>query len=124
MISMTDLLLEDLSSEMTEMEVTEKQAQEEYEQFMADAAEKRIADSKSITDKNAVKADTEADLEAANSDHKTTVNELMANDKATMALHASCDWLMKFYDVRKEARTGEIASLKNAKAVRSGANYS
>ena len=51
---MTDLLLEDLSSEMTEMEVTEKQAQEEYEQFMADAAEKRIADSKSITDKNVV----------------------------------------------------------------------
>lgn len=123
-ISMMDLLLKDLSSEMTEMEVTEKQAQEEYEQFMADAAEKRIADSKSITDKNAVKADTEADLEDANSDHKTTVNELMANDKATMALHASCDWLMKFYDVRKEARTGEIASLKNAKAVLSGANYS
>ena len=101
----------------------EKQAQEEYEEFMADAAEKRMQDSKSITDKSAVKADTEARLEEEKSDHKTTVKELMANDKTTMNLHASCDWLMKFFDVRKEARNGEIAALKNAKAVLSGANY-
>merc|ERR1719210_461300 len=123
-ISMMDLLLKDLDTEMTEMQVTEQQAQEEYEEFMADAAAKRVADSKSITDKAAVKADTSADLEDAKSDHKTTVSALMANDKATMALHSSCDWLMQYYDVRKEARTGEIGSLKNAKAVLSGANYS
>jgi len=116
--------VKDLDTEMTEMEVTEKQAQEEYEEFMADAAAKRVADSKSITDKTAVKADTEADLQDANADHKTTVASLMANEKATAALHSSCDWLMQYYDVRKEARTGEIASLKGAKAVLSGANYS
>jgi len=122
-IGMMDLLLKDLTGEMTEMQVLEKQAQEEYEQFMADAAEKRMQDSKSITDKSAVKADTEARLEEEKSDHKTTVQELMANDKTTMNLHASCDWLMKFFDVRKEARNGEIAALKSAKAVLSGANY-
>jgi len=123
-ISMMDMLLKDLDTEMTEMQVTEQQAQEEYEEFMTDAAAKRVADGKSITDKTAVKADTNADLEDAKSDHKTTVGALMANDKATMALHSSCDWLMQYYDVRKEARTGEIGSLKNAKAVLSGANYS
>lgn len=122
-ISMMDLLLRDLDTEMTEMEVTEKQAQEEYEQFMADAAAKRVADSKSITDKTAVKADAEVDLQDANSDHKTTVASLMATDRATTALHSSCDWLMQYYDVRKEARVGEITSLKSAKAVLSGANY-
>jgi len=123
-IAMMDLLLKDLSTEMTEMEVTEKQAQEEYEEFMADAAEKRVADSKSITDKSAVKAETEARLQEEKSDHKTTVQSLMANEQVTANLHASCDWLMKFFDVRKEARNGEIAALKNAKAVLSGANYS
>jgi len=123
-IAMMDLLLKDLSTEMTEMEVTEKQAQEEYEQFMADAAEKRAADSKSITDKTAVKADTQAHLEDAKSGHKSAVESLMANEKTTANLHASCDWLMKFFDVREEARNGEIAPLKNAKAVLSGANYS
>jgi len=123
-IAMMDLLLKDLTTEMTEMEVTEKQAQEEYEEFMADAAEKRVADSKAVTDKGAVKADTEARLVDEKSDHKSTVEALMANEKVTANLHASCDWLMKFFDVRKEARNGEITSLKNAKAVLSGANYS
>jgi len=123
-IAMMDLLLKDLSTEMTELQVTEQQAQEEYEQFMADAAAKRVADSKSITDKSAVKADTEADLQDAKGDHKNTFAAAEANHAATVALHASCDWLMQFYDVRKEARTGEIGSLKNAKAVLSGANYS
>jgi len=123
-IAMMDLLLKDLSTEMTEMEVTEKQAQEEYEEFMADAAEKRASDSKSITDKTAVKADTQAHLEESKASHKSTVKALMANEKTTANLHASCDWLMKFFDVRKEARAGEIAALKNAKAVLSGANYS
>ena len=51
---MADLLLKDRFSKRTEMEVTDKQAQEEYERFVADAAEKRVADSKSITDKNVV----------------------------------------------------------------------
>merc|ERR1719263_2203474 len=118
-----DLLLKDLSTEMTEMEVTEKQAQEEYEEFMSDAAEKRASDSKSITDKTAVKADTQAHLEDAKASHKSTMVSLMANEKTTANLHASCDWLMKFFDVRKEARAGEIDALKKAKAVLSGANY-
>jgi len=123
-IAMMDLLLKDLSTEMTEMEVTEKQAQEEYEQFMADAADKRVSDSKSITDKTAVKADTQAHLEDAKASHKSTMVSMMANEKTTANLHASCDWLMKFFDVRKEARAGEIDALKKAKAVLSGANYS
>lgn len=123
-ISMMDLLLKDLSTEMTEMEVTEKQDQVEYEEFMTDAAEKRIADSKSITDKNSAKADTQAHLEDDKSNRKSTVASLMLNDKTVMRLHQSCDWLMKFYEIRQEARNGEVASLKTAKAVLSGATYS
>jgi len=30
---------------------------------------------------------------------------------------------MKYFDIRKEARVGEVAALKSAKAVLSGANY-
>jgi len=123
-IAMMDLLIKDLSNEMTEMETLEKQAQEEYEEFMADAAEKRVADTKSITDKSAVKADTEAKLEQETGEHKSTVNALMANEKTIGILHQTCDWLIKYYDVRKEARNGEIKSLKTAKAVLSGADYS
>merc|ERR1712032_444903 len=96
----------------------------EYEELMADSAQKRAADSKSITTKEGEKADTETALSAAESNHKSTVKELMATEEYISSLHGECDWLLKFFDMRKEARNGEIDSLKKAKAVLSGADFS
>merc|ERR1712228_993719 len=53
----------------------------------------------------------------------STFKELQATVKYIASLHAECDWLMQFFDVRKEARNGEIKSLVDAKAVLSGADY-
>merc|ERR1719386_350453 len=50
-IAMIDLLKADLDKQITVMEATEKDAQEDYEGFMKDSADKRALDSKSITDK-------------------------------------------------------------------------
>merc|ERR1719247_3966138 len=59
-IAMIDTLVKELDTEMTEAEVNEKNAQEEYEEMMADSSAKRASDTKSIADKSAVLADTEA----------------------------------------------------------------
>jgi len=123
-IAMMDNLIKDLSTEMTEMEVDEKHAQEDYEEFMADAAEKRSADSKSIEQKEMQKAETESSLQQNEEDHDGTLKALFANHELIMSLHTECDWLIKYYDVRKEARAGEVDALKKAKAVLSGADYS
>merc|ERR1719375_47936 len=53
-IAMIDLLVKDLDKEMTEATAEEKDAQADYESFMKESAEKRAADSKSITEKEAV----------------------------------------------------------------------
>merc|ERR1719265_2347833 len=63
-IAMIDLMIGDLTKEMTEAKATEKNAQEDYESAMKDAAEKRATDNKSLADKQKAKAQTEADLEA------------------------------------------------------------
>merc|ERR1719453_226356 len=123
-IAMMDNLIKDLSTEMTEMEENEKDAQEEYEEFMADAAEKRTADSKSINQKEMTKAETESSLQQNEQDQDNTMKALFANHQLIANLHAECDWLIKYFDVRKEARAGEIDALKKAKAVLSGADYS
>merc|ERR1719504_489787 len=114
---MIDTLIKELDTEMTEAEVTEKQAQEEYEEMMADSSEKRAADSKSLADKEAAKGDLENKLVELG-------EELMATEKYIGDLHGECDWLLKYFDVRKEARTGEIEALGKAKAVLSGADFS
>jgi len=43
---------------------------------------------------------------------------------STLLKDLSTNWLLKFFDIRKEARTGEIDSFKKAKAVLSGADFS
>merc|ERR1712008_258086 len=123
-MAMIDLLIADLDKEMTEAETTEKDAQADYETAMKDAADKRTADSKLLSEKEAIKAETEADLEAKTEDKAATSAELMSTMKYIASLHAECDWLLKYFDVRKEARASEIDALGKAKAVLSGADYS
>merc|ERR1719197_873377 len=103
-IAMIDALVKDLDTEMTEAETEEKLAQEEYEELMADSATKRAADSKSITAKEGEKANTETALTEQEDLHTSTVKELMATEEYISGLHADCDWLLQYYDVRKETR--------------------
>merc|ERR1719277_2120588 len=120
---MIDLLIKDLAKEMTEAETDEKNSQTDYEQMMKDSAAKRTTDSKALTAKGSAKADTEAELQSHTEQHADGAKELMATMKYISSLHAECDWLLQYFDVRKEARAGEIDSLKKAKAVLSGADY-
>merc|ERR1719460_3091248 len=115
-ISMIDLLIKDLDKEMTEAKATEKNAQADYEQAMSDSASKRATDSKTLADKQKAKAETAADMEANTEEKAATTKTLMATLEYIQSLHAECDWLLQYFEVRKEARTGEIESLKNAKA--------
>jgi len=123
-IAMVDLLVKDLDKEMQEAEVMETDAQKEYEEMMAESATKRVADSKSMTDKIAAKASAEEALEKEQGTKASTGKELMATVETIKALHSECDWLLKFFDARAEARSGEIDALGKAKAVLNGADYS
>jgi len=123
-IAMIDLMIKDLTKEMTEAKAEEENAQEDYEKAMKDAAEKRATDSKSLADKQKGKAELEAELEANTEEKGATEKTLMATLEHIQALHAECDWLLQYYEVRKEARAGEVESLKTAKAVLSGADFS
>merc|ERR1719282_421766 len=123
-IAMIDLLVADLDKEMQEAEVMETDSQQEYEKFMADSAQKRADDSKSVTDKTAGKAAEEEALQAEEGKKADTTKELAMTLEYIGSLHGECDWLLKYYDVRKSARTSEIEALGRAKAVLNGADYS
>jgi septal ring factor EnvC (AmiA/AmiB activator) len=122
-IAMIDLLKGDLAKENLELEMTEKNAQEDYEKFMADAAAKRAEDSKSITDKEASKAQIQDEVQGNTEAMKAKKVELMETGKYLAGLHAECDWLLQYFDLRKEARANEMSALGKAKDVLQGANY-
>merc|ERR1719263_1964169 len=123
-IAMMDSLTKDLDKEMTEAEVTEKDAQGDYETFMQDSATKRSEDSKTLTDKQGALANLETSLGEQKAEKVSTEKTLAATNEYIASLHAECDWLIKYFDMRKEARSTEIDALGNAKAVLSGADYS
>merc|ERR1719482_174050 len=123
-LALIDKLKNDLEKDMQANEMDEKQSQKEYEEMMADSAKKRAADSKTITEKDAQKADFEGDLHAATSAKKERTVELVTLGEYISQLHGSCDFLLQNFDLRKEARANEIDALKKAKAVLSGADYS
>merc|ERR1719171_2654547 len=123
-ITMLDMMVADLDKEITEIETEEKENQAEYEQFMKDSAEKRANDSKSIADKESAKADKEGRLVADKEEKGAKMKEAMNTAQYLSEVHGDCDWLLSNFEVRKEARAGEVDALKKAKAVLSGADYS
>merc|ERR1719478_1159133 len=105
---MMDMLIADVKKEIQEMEMEEKDSQEDYEQMMADAKEKRAQDSKSITEKEGAKAEAETVLQQDSDAHAGETEELNATNQYLADLHSECDWLLENFDARKTARTEEI----------------
>merc|ERR1719225_1026057 len=123
-VAMIDLLIKDLDKELQEAQVMEDDAQKEYEEMMTESATKRADDSKAVSDKTALKASEEEALMAEQDKKAATEKDLMQTLEYIHSFHGECDWLLKFFDARTEARTGEIEALGKAKAVLSGADYS
>eukprot|EP00929_Paragymnodinium_shiwhaense_P122161 TRINITY_DN9476_c1_g2_i1.p2 TRINITY_DN9476_c1_g2~~TRINITY_DN9476_c1_g2_i1.p2 ORF type:complete len:209 (+),score=92.35 TRINITY_DN9476_c1_g2_i1:668-1294(+) len=123
-MALMDTLVQDLDKEMTVAEAEEKDGQADYEKAMADAKEKRAADAKLMEDKEAAVADAKSALET-NADTKTSAEkELQGTNDFILSLHHDCDFLMQYYDTRKQARTAEIDAMGKAKDVLNGADYS
>merc|ERR1719191_1984927 len=123
-ITMLDMMVADLDKEITEIETEEKENQAEYETFMKDSADKRANDAKSIADKESAKADSEAALIKTKEEKTSTTKEAMATAEYLAEVHGDCDWLLSNFQMRKDARAGEVESLTKAKAVLAGADYS
>jgi len=123
-IAMIDTLVNDVEKEMLEAKLEEKDAQGDYEKFMDDAGAKRAEDSKSMTDKEGALADTSDSLVNNKEALKDKNFERMETEKYLGELHEECDWLLKNYNVRQEARVGEIDAMGKAKDVLNGADYS
>merc|ERR1719272_662476 len=118
-----DMIVKELEGDVKDAEYEEKTAQKEYAEIMADSQASRAQDSKSISDQSSAKAAGEAKLVAAKESRASTAEELQLIASYNADLHVSCDFIMQNFDLRKEARTNEIESLKNAKAVLAGASF-
>merc|ERR1719321_1147225 len=108
---------------MKDAEYAEKTAQTDYSELMSDSQKSRASAMKSITDREGAKADLEVRQQENHNKKSSSTEEVMGIKDAIANLHGSCDFIMDNFDLRKEARANEIESLKNAKAILSGADF-
>jgi hypothetical protein len=105
----------------TEATAAEQDAQSTYVSFVTDTGKSLEAAERSIAKKEEEKAEKESARLDAISSKKGSEKELMALKKYEAQLHSSCDYVMKNFEVRQEARSQEMDSLGQAKAILSGA---
>lgn len=100
----------------------EEDAQAAYENFMKDSNKSIIKTAQKINDMTESNAKAKADLGMANSDFKQTMSNLDDLNTEVADLGKSCNYLLRNFDARQEARTGEIDALNEAKNILSGMN--
>jgi predicted RNase H-like nuclease (RuvC/YqgF family) len=101
--------------------LAEQNAQNDYTAFVTETAKSIGAANRSISAKASAKADLEQAIVAASADKAATVEKLMDLGKYETELHSSCDYVLKNFDLRQEARKEEMDALNSAKAILAGA---
>merc|ERR1719183_2890589 len=115
-----DMITKDLDASLSDIEHEESTAQKDYVELMGDSQASRAQATKSITDKEAAKAEINGKKVRAKEQETGDFKDLNVIHKYVVELHGSCDFILENYGVRKEARKAEVESLKNAKAILAG----
>jgi hypothetical protein len=123
-MSMIEKLIYEARALETESRKGENKAQSQYETLLADTNASIKALQKEVAFKTGAKADASKEKTETESDLVSTVGELEALDKYKGTLHFECDYLVKNFGLRQEARAQEVEALKQAKQILSGAAQS
>lgn len=117
-------VIENSEVEEQQLEMDEQNSQRLYGEFVSATTKTIEAHRAAVEEKsarrseaNAAKADTEGD-QLANDNELEKLGELLA------AHHMECDYLLKYFDIRQQARAEEMDAITDAKAVLSGADFS
>jgi len=114
-------IIKNAEQEEAKLIADEQDAQTSYGNFAQDATDTIEADRAAVLEKTELQSKTEGALsetEEAILEKETSLTklaELLTN------LHADCDYVMKYFEVRQDARAEEMDSIKQAKAILSGA---
>jgi len=120
-LAMLEVIMSDFANVESETMANEAQSQKAYDDFMIDAKKNKAVKSKNIEMFSADKVAAESKLQTDTKDIKATQDELLAADRYFEKLKPQCIDAGVSYEDRVAAREAEIASLKKALEILSGA---
>lgn len=120
-MSMIGSIIEESKEEEKETIKAENDANAAYAAFNEDASASVAAMSTSMNNKAEELAKVDENHAKATSSLRATEADLLALLKYVSELHGTCDYLLRYFDVRQQKRAEEIEALQQAKAIFSGA---
>ena len=121
-LTLLQMVIKEAEAEEVQLDADEQEAQTAYGTFVKDTSASIEADRKAIEEKNDALATTET--EKSETEEAITANgaELGKLSDLLKAHHVNCDYVIKYFDLRQQARKEEMDSIKDAKAILSGAD--
>jgi len=103
--------------------VAEEDSQKAYEDFVKETNTNIDLMTEDRTNKSEAKAKATVEKVESETEHDAVVGELSNLAGAASDLHGECDYMMKNFDGRQQARSDEIGALKQAIQMFSGASF-
>merc|ERR1719272_166862 len=122
-MGMIQQIINDAKALEAEAIKAEEDAQKAYEDFVQETNRSADDKSTSITNKSEDRAKASGEKTAAEEKQAEIQTELEQLSNENADLHKGCDFVVKNFDIRQEARDQEVEALRQAKAILSGAKF-
>merc|ERR1740115_255296 len=122
-LNLLQMVIEDAHREEVDLEADENKAQSMYGEFVGASTTSIEADRATIAEKEKHTAEPSAELSKTEESQLANGEMLESLDSTLVGLHADCDYVIKYFKLRQEARQEEMDSINEAKAILSGANF-
>jgi len=122
-MGMIEQIIDDAKAMEADAIRAEGDAQQTYEEFVRDTNKAIEEKEKDLTGKGEVKAKTEEEKVQEEVHRDGVLGDLEQLDQENAAIHKSCDFLLKNFDLRATSRDEEIEALKQGIAMFSGASF-
>merc|ERR1719183_136257 len=120
-VAMLEEILADTRKTEDQAMASEADSQSAYENFMKDSNKSILKTNQAISDMTGARATAKEELSMAKTDFSQTMTELEGLNDTNGDLHKSCDYVLKNFDARQQARSAEMDALNEAKNILSGA---
>jgi len=120
-MQLLEKIIQDAEAADAEAVAGEQKSQQAYATFVANTNEMLDSYEKSIAGKTEAKDKAEADKLTTGQDLASTEVALGDLKDENKALHLSCDYLLKNFNIRQTARQEEVEAIQEAKSILSGA---
>lgn len=122
-IALLDQIIRDTEQMEADSLRAEQDSQKAYEAFVQDTNRSVEAKEKSVINKDKAKSTAAADKVQKQDERDTILSDLELLSHNEAQTHANCDFVLKNFDIRQEARDEEVEALREAKSYLSGAIY-